>query len=104
MAWLSLEVTPATRRSLQALSKALGKPQLHIIENLRVLVSCVWDHVGVLGQIMLYTHENKDAWREENLLTIGETLAMVADLANGIEGMRFAFHNPETVKAERATS
>lgn len=34
MAWLSLEVTPATRQRLQALSKALGKPQRHIIENL----------------------------------------------------------------------
>ncbi|MGK9450772.1 hypothetical protein ACSSZE_05810 [Acidithiobacillus caldus] len=34
MAWLSLEVNPATRERLQALSKALGKPQRHIIENL----------------------------------------------------------------------
>ncbi|MBU2802321.1 hypothetical protein HFV02_08640 [Acidithiobacillus caldus] len=34
MAWLSLEITPATRQRLQALSKALGKPQRHIIENL----------------------------------------------------------------------
>ena len=34
MAWLSLEVSPKTRQRLKALSKALGKPQRHIVEHL----------------------------------------------------------------------
>ena len=34
MAWLSCEVTPITREHLRALSKALGRPQRHVIEQL----------------------------------------------------------------------
>ena len=34
MAWLSCEVSPTTRQRLQALSKALGRSQRHVIEHL----------------------------------------------------------------------
>lgn len=34
LAWLSVEVSPATSQRLRALSKALGRPQRHILEQL----------------------------------------------------------------------
>ncbi|MBU2763761.1 hypothetical protein [Acidithiobacillus caldus] len=66
--------------------------------NLRGLVDGLWDFVGVFGQIMHHTSENKDAWQESNLFTAGEHLAMVSDLARGIEDIRAKLQNPEAVK------
>ncbi|OFC41592.1 hypothetical protein BAE30_15925 [Acidithiobacillus caldus] len=70
-------------------------------DDLRILASCLWDYVGVFGKIMLYTKEDKNAWDEDHLFNFGESLAMLSDLAQGIEDIRFALRNPETVKAER---
>ncbi|AEK58479.1 hypothetical protein [Acidithiobacillus caldus] len=66
--------------------------------NLRALVDALWDFVGVFGQIMFYTNESRDAWQESNLFTAGEHLAMVSDLARGIEDIRAKLQNPEAVK------
>ena len=66
--------------------------------NLRALVDALWDFVGVFGQIMFYTNESRDAWQESNLFTTGEHLAMVSDLARGIEDIRAKLQNPEAVK------
>ncbi|AEK58643.1 hypothetical protein A5904_10095 [Acidithiobacillus caldus] len=72
-------------------------------ENLRGLVDGLWDFVGVFGQIMHHTSENKDAWQESNLFTIGEHLAMVSDLAQGVADICDKLRNPAATKTEPLT-
>lgn len=43
----------------------------------------LWDLVAAIGQVMLYTNDNPNAWDKDNLFGIGEGLAAVSDLAQG---------------------
>jgi len=44
----------------------------------------LWGFVAALGRVMLYSNDTPDAWDKDNLFGIGEGLAAVSDLAQGI--------------------
>jgi len=44
----------------------------------------LWGFVAAIGQVMLNSNDNCNAWDTDNLFGIGEGLAAVSDLAQGI--------------------
>ncbi|WP_291511481.1 hypothetical protein [Acidithiobacillus sp.] len=69
-------------------------------DELGVVLHGLLDFIGVLGQVMHYTGDNGDAWQGRNLRTVGEALASLADLATGIDDIRFDLLNPSVAKSD----
>ena len=44
----------------------------------------LWGFIAAIGQAMLYSNDNPNAWDKDNLFGIGEGLTTVSDLAQGI--------------------
>mgnify|MGYP001626485138 CR=1 FL=1 len=71
--------------------KMAEQPQAHsrkeianTIDSLDSAELSLWGFIGALGEIMVYTADNRDAWRKESLLHIGEGLASITDIACGL--------------------